>query len=82
VDFYAIPPSLPSTVYTIVHIHSSYKCLVRKEGFGRDRASPGSSCVRGVARPLVGAGALAWSLVRALRGPRPRARSRAGARMF
>ncbi len=29
-DFYAIPPSLPSTVYTIVHIHSSYKCLVRK----------------------------------------------------
>lgn len=52
-DFYAIPPSLPSTVYTIVHIHSSYKCLVRKiikkvsGGTARPRAPRASAVWRG-----------------------------------
>jgi len=77
VDFYAIPPSLPSTVYTIVHIHSSYKCLVRKiikkvsGGTARPRAPRASAVWRGW-----------WGPACAVRGPRPRARSRAGARMF
>lgn len=75
-DFYAIPPSLPSTVYTIVHIHSSYKCLVRKiikkvsGGTARPRAPRASAVWRGW-----------WGPACALRGPRPRARSRAGARI-
>jgi hypothetical protein len=80
VDFYAIPPSLPSTVYTIVHIHSSYKCLVRKiikkvsGGTARPRAPRASAVWRGLVGPPVRCALRA--------GPRPRARSRAGARMF